>query len=70
MYFHSSALATGMIKKGVISIVRTTPRPTNSRSSSRASPRPSRVEMITHPAVSSTVFSSACRNTVSLNTAA
>src|SRR5680860_642206 len=59
MYFHSSALATGMIRNGVISRVRTTPRPTNCRSSRRARPSPISREITTHPPVSSAAWHTA-----------
>ena len=66
--FHSSAAATGMIRNGVISSVRTTPRPRNLRSSSSASSTPRTMAMNTVPTVMITVFSAVVRNWLSWNT--
>ena len=68
MVFHSSAAATGMTRNGVISSVRTTPRPRNLRSSSSASSTPRTMAMNTVPTVMITVFSAVVRNWLSLNT--
>ena len=66
--FHSSAAATGMTRNGVISRVRTTPRPRNFRSSTSASRTPRTMAMSTVPTVMITVFSAVVRNWLSLNT--
>ena len=58
----SIAPATGMMRNGVMSSVRMKPRPTNFRSSSRASPRPSSNETTTQPRVNRIEFSAALRN--------
>ena len=66
--FHSSAAPTGMIRNGVISRVRTTPRPRNLRSSNRASRTPRTMAMSTVPTVMITVFSAVVRNWLSSKT--
>ena len=48
---HRVAEATGMIRNGVISSVRTMPRPRNFRSSSSAKTVPSTMAARTHPRV-------------------
>ena len=65
---HSSAAATGVMRNGVISSVRTTPRPTNCRLSSSASRRPSTTAMSTEPSVMTTVLSATWRNWLSVKT--
>ena len=66
--FHTSAPATGMTRNGVISRVRTMPRPRNFRSSSRASATPMTIAIRTTPTVMMTVFSAVVRNWLSWNT--
>ena len=66
--FHTSAPATGMTRNGVISRVRTTPRPRNFRSSTRASATPMTIAISTTPTVMITVFSAVVRNWLSWNT--
>ena len=66
--FHTSAPATGITRNGVISRVRTMPRPRNFRSSSRARPTPMAIAMRTVPTVMITVFSAVVQNWLSLNT--
>ena len=68
--FHSSAAATGMTRNGVISKVRTIPRPRNFRSRMRARPMPMSMAMRTEPTVMITVFSAAVQNWLSWNTSA
>ena len=50
--FHISAAATGVTRNGVISSVRTTPRPRNFRSSSSASSSPKTTEISTVTTIS------------------
>lgn len=66
--FHISAAETGTSRKGVISSVRTKPRPMNSRSRRRARRSPSTTLTITTLAVSRTVVNTESRRLGSLNT--
>ncbi len=68
LVFHSSAAATGVTRNGVISRVRTTPRPKNFRSSSRAKISPSTTEMMTVPTISRMVLRVTVQNWLSPNT--
>ena len=67
--FHSSADATGTTRNGVISRVRTTPRPRNLRSSSSARPSPSTRLTSTTVTVSTTVVDIDERSCGSVNSA-
>ena len=67
--FQISAPATGVIRNGVISSVRTTPRPRNARSSSSASNKPSSAEISTTPTIRMTVLSATGQNWLSWTTA-
>ena len=62
MVLNNRSVATGMIRKGVINIVRTMPRPKNFRFTRRASALPRSIARITAEAVISTVRTAACRN--------
>ena len=68
MVFQISAAATGVTKNGVISSVRTTPRPKNARSSSNASNRPRNAETNTTTTIRITVFRPTLQNWLSLAT--
>ena len=61
MFFHSSALTVGMMKKGEISITRTTPRPGKLRSTNTARLSPTETVMISMDPTSSSVFRTAGR---------
>ena len=65
--FHISAPATGVTKNGVISRVRTTPRPRNTRSSSSASSRPRMLEISTVTTMSNTELNATCQNCLVLH---
>jgi hypothetical protein len=66
--FHSSAAAVGITRNGVMSSVRTMPRPKNCLSSSTARATPSTIDMTTAPTVSLTVLKTAFRNRSSVKT--
>ena len=67
--FQISAPATGVIRNGVISSVRTTPRPRNARSNSSASNKPSSAETSTTTTIRMTVLNATDQNWLSLTTA-
>ena len=66
--FHINAPATGVTRNGVISRVRTMPRPRNTRSSSSASSSPSTTEISTVPTMRITVLNATCQNVLSPTT--
>ena len=63
--FQISAPATGVIRNGVMSSVRTTPRPRNARSNSNASNKPRSAETSTTTTIRTTVFSATRQNWLS-----
>ncbi len=68
--FHSSAAETGTSRNGVMSRVRTMPRPKKRRLRSRAKPRPSATLTRTTEAVRITVVITASRRAASVKTEA
>ena len=65
---HINAPATGVTKNGVINSVRTTPRPTTPRSSNSASSSPNTTEISTVTTIRNTVLKATCQNVPSLTT--